>query len=75
MTHLITEYLPYGLSCITLWFNWLAGSRSRWTWVIALVGQMLWLEWIVASHSWGFLPMNLSLWAVYLRNHIKWRKP
>lgn len=71
---LIRDYLPYALSAITIWTMFLAGNKSGHTWLIGLVNQALWLLWIVASESWGLLPMNIALWVVYARNHLKWKK-
>lgn len=76
MRHLITLYLPWLLSLVTIVMTVMAGNKNRYAWAVALVGQVLWLVWIVASRSWGLLPMNLVLWAVYVRNHLQWtRKP
>lgn len=65
--------LPWLLSAITIAMNLLAGNLWRHAWAIGLVGQALWLVWIITARQWGFLPMNLALWAVYARNHLKWR--
>jgi hypothetical protein len=73
MRDLIVSLLPWLLSAITIWMTVLAGNKSRWAWAVGLGNQALWLGWIVASASWGLIPMNLALWAVYARNHMKWR--
>lgn len=70
--HAIVAYLPWLLSLITIWMTVLAGNKHRSAWSIGLVNQALWLLWIALSHNWGFLPMNLALWVVYCRNHLKW---
>lgn len=72
MSDLIRIYLPWLLSAITIWMTVLAGNKHRLAWAIGLVNQALWLVWIVATESWGLLPMNFALWVVYYRNHIKW---
>lgn len=72
---MIATYLPWLLSAITIWMTVLAGNKHRSAWLIGLVNQALWLVWIVASSAWGLLPMNLALWVVYGRNHLKWQKP
>lgn len=72
---LIVNYLPYLLSCVTIWMNLLAGNRHRYAWAVGLIGQALWLGWICIAGAWGFLPMNLALWVVYARNHWKWTRP
>lgn len=72
MTDTISAYLPWVLSVITIYMTVLAGNKTRWAWVIGLINQALWLIWIVASQSWGLIPMNAALWIVYTRNHMKW---
>ena len=68
----LTIYMPWMLSVITIYMTVLAGNKTRWAWALGLCNQALWLVWICASQSWGLLPMNLALWAVYGRNHLKW---
>lgn len=69
---LIATYLPWLLSAITIWMNLLAGNKHPQAWAVGLVNQALWLAWIVIAGAWGFLPMNIALWIVYGRNHMKW---
>lgn len=73
MIDLIRDYLPWALSALTIYMTLLAGNRHPRAWLVGLVGQALWLVWILASKSWGLLPMNAALWLVYARNHLKWR--
>ena len=70
----IIAYLPWLLSAITIWMTVMAGNKHRSAWLIGLVNQALWLGWIVASSAWGLRHMNLALWVVYGRNHLKWAK-
>lgn len=72
MKDALVSFLPWGLSAVTIYMTVLAGNKSRWAWAVGLCNQALWLVWIIASASWGLLPMNLALWLVYGRNHIKW---
>lgn len=74
MTALIIKYLPWFLSGITIWMNILAGNLHKSAWLIGLIGQILWFIWIVISENWGFIPLNLTLWWIYFRNHRKWNK-
>jgi hypothetical protein len=74
MSTAIITYLPWLLSIITVVQLWLAGSNYRNAWAIALANQALWLVWIGASGNVGFLPMNIALWVVYARNHLKWQE-
>lgn len=74
MTQIIVDYLPWVLSCVTVWMTLMAGSLHRKAWLVGLVNQGLWLVWICAAGAWGFLPLNIALWIVYGRNHWKWSK-
>lgn len=74
MTDSIRLYLPWLLSGLTIWMTVLAGNRRRDAWLVGLVAQALWLVWIVTTKTWGLLPMNLALWIVYGRNHVKWSR-
>lgn len=67
-------YMPWLLSAITIYMSVLAGNKTRWTWLIGIVNQALWLVWILASSSYGLLPMNFALWIVYGRNHLRWMR-
>lgn len=73
MRDLIVTVLPWILSGVTIAMTWLAGNKHRRAWALALGGQLLWLIWILASGSWGLLPMNAALWIVYYRNHVRWQ--
>lgn len=74
MKHAIVVYLPYLLSCVTIWLNVLAGNKKRSAWLVAMSGQVLWSVWVLMSATWGLLPLNIALWYVYARNWFKWRE-
>jgi hypothetical protein len=69
----IRDYLPWLMSAITIWMTLQAGNKHPHAWLWGLLNQALWLAWIVTIGAWGLLPMNLALWIVYGRNHLKWR--
>ncbi len=69
---MIVAYFPWLLSVITIYTMFLAGEQKSFTWLVGLLNQALWLIWIIASESWGLIPMNIALWVVYYRNHVKW---
>lgn len=73
MSELIRIYLPWLLSAITIWMTLLAGNLHRNAWLVGLGNQLLWLVWIIATGTWGLIPLNIALWIVYARNHFKWR--
>jgi len=66
------EILPYILSALTIYTMFLAGNNKKYAWIVGLINQFLWLLWIIIMHTWGLLPMNIALWVVYTRNHLKW---
>lgn len=70
----IRDHLPWLLSAITIWMTVLAGNKHPSAWLVGLANQALWLTWIIATAAWGLLPMNVALWLVYARNHVKWAK-
>lgn len=70
----IVAYMPWLLSAITIYMTILAGNKARWAWALGLANQGLWLVWIFAAQAWGLLPMNIALWIVYSRNHLKWMR-
>jgi len=74
MGDVIRVYLPWVMSAVTIWQTLLAGNKSRHAWIVGLGNQALWLIWIIASGSWGLLPMNIALWIVFARNHWKWNR-
>jgi len=67
------DILPYFLSALTILTMYLAGGKSKKTWLIGIANQALWLYWIVITQAWGLIPMNIALWVVYTRNHFKWK--
>lgn len=74
MVQAVTFYLPWLLSAITIWMTLLAGNLHRSAWLVGLANQLLWLFWIAITGTWGLLPLNIALWIVYSRNHMKWRR-
>jgi hypothetical protein len=74
MRALIIAYLPWILSAITIYMTILAGNKHPKAWLIGLANQAFWLTWIIASSTWGLLPMNAAMCIVYARNHWKWNK-
>lgn len=75
MREIVVVYVPWMLSAITIWMNVLAGNLHRGAWMIGIISQAFWLLWIIVTETWGFVPLNVALWIVYIRNHIKWRAP
>lgn len=68
----IVEILPWVLSIGTLTVHWLAGNKWKYTYLLGLGNQGLWFLWVFMAEQYGFLPLNLFLTAIYVRNHIRW---
>lgn len=72
---MISLYFPWLLSAITIYMMVMAGNLHKKAWMLGMLNQALWLIWILATSQWGFLPMNIALWVVCIRNHLAWNKP
>jgi len=70
----LTEFLPWGISLVTLAQSWMAGNKHPRAWLVSMGSQALWAVWIVAAQAWGFVPLHLALWVIYARNHRRWRE-
>lgn len=66
--------MPWGLSMITIWMTILTGRKNTNSWLVGLLNQLLYAIWIVVSETWGFIPLNLTLWVLYYRNHQLWKR-
>ena len=73
MQEIVTIYLPWLLSTLTIAMAIMNGSMHRYTWLFGLLLQTLWLLWIVVTKEWGFFPMNIAFWIIYTRNHFLWK--
>jgi hypothetical protein len=69
----IVTLLPWFLSASTVYTVLAAGDKKLRAWTIGFINQFVWFAWIVMSASWGLLPMNFVLAAVYVRNYRKWK--
>ena len=74
MIELYAKHGPWLLSTITILLTVLQGNKHKNAWLLTLINQALWLAWIVLSGTWGFILLNLSMWVVCFRNHLKWKK-
>jgi hypothetical protein len=73
MIDFIVIYTPWLLSVVTIIQMILTGNKWKNSWMIGLIIQSFWLLWIVCSKNWGFVPLNICMWIVCFRNHMKWR--
>lgn len=68
------RHLPWLMSALTICVMWLAGNKSLWAWRISLVNQVVWLAWIIPTHTWGLLPLNIAMWITSSRNLVVWSR-
>lgn len=66
--------IPFFLSAITVYQMFLVWNFHKYSWIIWIVDQMMWLVFIIYTQQYGFLPLNIANWIVYARNHFKWKK-
>ena len=74
MREAIKDYLPWLLSCLSLAMSAMTGNKHRSAWLFGIGIQCLWLIWVFAASAYGFLPLTLALFVMYIRNHLKWRE-
>ena len=72
--HAIAAYLPWLLSALTIYSAVLCGDKKAAGWAVGIANQVLWATWIIASETWGMLPMNVVLAVIFVRNFIKWKR-
>jgi hypothetical protein len=58
----------------TLTFMWANGSKKRWSWLVSLGNQPLWLAIIWLTQAWGLIPLNLAMIVLAIRGWFKWKK-
>lgn len=66
--------LPWALSLGTLWHGVLIGNKTENCWLFGVFLQVIWLIWIFVSSNYGFLPLTIGLFVLYVRNHRLWDK-
>ena len=68
----LAMYLPWLLSVLSIVMSVLTGNKWRRVWLFGLGIQCVWVLWIICAQAYGFLPLCLTLFAIYARNHFKW---
>jgi hypothetical protein len=69
----VENILPYILSIIMIVVINAAGNLKRWSWMLGIVCQGLWVWWIVVVEAWGLLLLTAAMLYVYGRNWMKWK--
>ncbi len=73
MIWFINNILPWIISVVTIYMTFLQGNKHKNAWLVGIGSQVLWVVWIVGSQTWGYIPLNIAMWIMYIRNHFKWR--
>ena len=73
MEHFITDFLPWVLSALTVYSVYLSGYKNRYSWLVGIVCQILWIIFAVTTKSWGLLPMNFIMIPLFFRNYLMWK--
>jgi hypothetical protein len=73
MKELIALYGPWLLGLTTVVATLLVANKKAWTQLANIGNQLLWMVWIFAAESWGFLPLTAVMCFVFFRNYQKWR--
>lgn len=74
MREILVYGMPWMLSAIGCFMIWKLGSFKTYGWLIGIVAQAFWFVWILASEQYGFIPQNLALTVIYIRNYRSWKK-
>lgn len=73
MIQIYIEYGPWLLSTLTIALTIMQGNKHKHAWSLTLANQVFWLAWIIASGTYGFILLNLTMWVVCIRNHFRWK--
>jgi hypothetical protein len=66
---LIWSFVLGGLG---IWGIFLAGSKSRFGWLLGLFAQVLWFIFGIVTKQYGFIATAIAYGFVYARNYHKW---
>ena len=53
---------------------WVAGSRSKWGWMVGLGAQALWVSYGLATDQYGFVASAFVYGTMYARNFRRWHR-
>ena len=74
MIDLIITYLPWLLSGSIIIYIYLVGNKKTIGWWICLANQILFTYWTILTKSYGFIPVNVVVAILCIRNIRKWTK-
>ena len=72
----LTKFYGIDILAMLITFTgiYLIGNKKRYGFVIALIGNIIWVALGVWVQSIGLLFANLVIIVLYLRNYIKWKR-
>jgi hypothetical protein len=71
MENIIT-YTELIISLISIIMIWLQGNKDINGWYVNILCQLVWIIYMFLNSAWGFLPLNIAMWFILVRNIKKW---
>ena len=68
---IILQLLASFAAIITVWIY---GNRSRKAPIVGAVGQILWWALTIHQELWGFMPLNVVMLIIHVRNYIRMKR-
>jgi len=59
------------LALTSIWCTFLQGNRGGLGWALGFGNTILWILYSVLTKQWAFIPLNIVLAAVQIRNFVK----
>jgi hypothetical protein len=73
----LTEY--FGVDWLAMWLTfgaiYLLGNKSRWGFLVMMVGNICWSAIGIWAHSYAMVIANLGFFSMNVRGFIKWAPP
>lgn len=65
---------PWAIAVLTSTIYFLAGRKYWWTWLLSIAKSSIALFYFSSTKQWGFVPFDVFLIAMSIRNLYLWRK-
>ena len=66
------EMMPVKMLRMSITIMYLIGEKRRYSFLVGLGNQALWLTWLIYIGTWGMLPTVAAMVFMYVRNYQKW---
>jgi hypothetical protein len=60
------------LSIVTIASMYLVSEGKPVGWLVAFIGQFLWMAYVIRRRAWGLAPLTIFMTLVYLNGLMKW---